>query len=71
MTADERAAAEEQAEPQAAIATASNQPVIALEVTARTPGGGVFVREAVLRLDPSASKGYVVLDWRRGDLSDP
>jgi hypothetical protein len=38
-------------------------------VTARIFTGGVFVRDAVLRLYPGAPKGYVVLDWRRGDLA--
>jgi general secretion pathway protein K len=67
QTADERAAAEE-AEARAAAedATAGN-PVIAVEVIAHSSSGGVFVRQAVLRLNPASPKGYAVLDWRRGD----
>ena len=69
QTADERAAGEgAQAEAVADEATPDN-PVIALDVTARSSSGGVFVRHAVLRLDPAAPKGYVVLDWRRGELA--
>jgi general secretion pathway protein K len=43
--------------------------VVAVSVIART-GNAVFVREAVLKLDPQAPAGYVVLDWRRGDLPE-
>ena len=73
LTADQRAAVEaqmEQAEaatPAEGAADASDTPVIGLDVIARSSNGGVFVRHAVLRLDRSP-KGYVVLDWRRGDL---
>ena len=47
----------------------ADQPVIAIDVTARSTRGGVFVRHAVLRLDPANPKGYAVLDWRRGDIA--
>lgn len=72
-TADERTAAEaEEARDDAEdAAAASDMPVIALDVIARSSNGGVFVRNAVLRLDRAAPKGFVVLDWRRGDLAAP
>ncbi len=69
QSADERAAAEEaQADAESGEASAMN-PVIALDVIARTSTGGIFVRHAVLRIDPSKPKGYMVLDWRRGELA--
>jgi general secretion pathway protein K len=34
---------------------------------ARIPGGAVFVRDAVVHLEPTAPKGYVVLHWGRGE----
>ena len=68
LTADQRAAAEE-AEVEAAMDDMMERsPVIAMDVTARSSSRGVFVRHAVLRIDSSAPKGYIVLDWRRGDL---
>ena len=69
LTADERAAAEIEQERAQGEAESSDAAVIALEVTARTASGGTFVRDAVLRLDPGSPKAYIVLDWRRGDLS--
>jgi general secretion pathway protein K len=54
--------------PNKAVAQA-DAPVIGLDIVARTAGGGVFVREAIVRLDTANPKGYVVLDWRRGELS--
>src|SRR5262245_13123942 len=67
QTADERAAAEEE-QAEAAAEDADTHPIINIDVIARAAGGGVFVRHAVLRLDPAVPKGYVVLDWRRGDM---
>ncbi len=55
--------------PGAAGANAT-EAVVDVEVTAESIGGGVFVRHAVLRLDTNAPKGFVVLDWRHGDLRD-
>jgi general secretion pathway protein K len=46
-----------------------NEVVMELDVLAEAKGGGVFVRHAVVRLDASKPKGYVVLDWRRGELA--
>ena len=46
----------------------SDEDLVRLVITARASTGGLFVRDAVLRLDLSSLKGYVVLDWRRGDL---
>ena len=72
LTADERAAAEAaEQETAAAEADIRDAPIIALHVMARASGGGIFVREAVIRLDPMAPKGYAVLDWRRGNRVDP
>lgn len=73
LTADERAAAEaaEQAAAAGTAAEPADSPVIAVEVTARASGGGAFIRQAVIRIEPMAPKGHVVLDWRRGDrISD-
>jgi general secretion pathway protein K len=44
--------------------------VIGLDIVAHTLGGGVFVRDAVVRLDAANPKGYVVLDWRRGERAE-
>lgn len=44
--------------------------VIDVEVTARGRDGGVFIRRAVLRLDPDEPRGYSVLYWRRGFLGE-
>ncbi len=50
--------------------TANDLPVlVAIDVTAQSEDGGVFVRHAVLRLDPGSGKGYAVLDWSRGNLA--
>jgi general secretion pathway protein K len=43
--------------------------IVSIEVVAEATGGAVFVRRAVLQLDPANAKGYAVLDWRRGDLA--
>ena len=53
-----------------AAGTNAAEAVVDVEVTAENTGGGVFVRHAVLRLDPNAPRGFVVLDWRHGDLRD-
>jgi general secretion pathway protein K len=66
LTADERATAEAEQEL-AATDEQSTNAIIALDVTARTVNGGTFVRHAVLRIDPGSPKGYVVLEWRRGN----
>ena len=42
--------------------------IVEIEVRAREPGGGIFVRNAVLKIDSSHATGYVVLDWHRGEL---
>jgi len=44
--------------------------IIEAQITARSRDGGVFVRYAVLKLEPQGSKAYSVLDWRRGVLDD-
>ncbi len=49
---------------------ANEKPVIEVTSVGRSGSGGVFVRIAVLRLDTDDPKGYAVLDWRRGRLSD-
>ncbi len=49
-------------------AGASDEDFVRLVVTARASNGGLFVRDAVLKLNSDNPKGYVVLDWRRGDL---
>jgi general secretion pathway protein K len=54
----------------AAVAGVSKKEIVRLSVTARASNGGVFVRDAVLKLDSDHPKGYVVLDWRRGDLGE-
>ena len=47
-----------------------NEDLVRVVVTARASNGGVFVRDVILELDSDSSKGYVVLDWRRGDLTE-
>jgi general secretion pathway protein K len=73
LTADQRAATEA-AEQEAALREAEESAgarIFAVEATARAASGGIFVREAVIRIAPTAPKGYVVLDWRRGEtISD-
>jgi general secretion pathway protein K len=39
--------------------------VVTVRVEARTRGGGVFVREAVLKRDSGAADPFKVLDWRQ------
>lgn len=41
--------------------------VAEIQVTARTRDGGLYLRDCVVQIDPANAKGYVVLDWRRGD----
>ena len=50
-------------------ATKSDMAVAAVEIIAKPIAGGLYVRHAVLRMDPANPKGYVVLDWRRGALA--
>jgi general secretion pathway protein K len=44
--------------------------IFEIEAKALTVDGGIFVRHAVLKIDPSSPRGYAVLEWRRGDLDD-
>ncbi len=46
----------------------SRDVVFTVRATARTAGGGVFVREAVIELSPSEERPYLVHAWRRGAL---
>ena len=51
--------------------TANAPPVTAaIEAVAHSVDGGTFFRYAVVRLDPKNPKGYVVLEWKRGVLTD-
>lgn len=56
-------------QPAAAAGEASDAVIVRAQVQARTADGGVFVRLAVLKLEPEKPKGYTPLDWRRGRLS--
>jgi general secretion pathway protein K len=56
--------------PANANATKTDEQVLDLEVTAHAPDGGIFVRHAVVRIDPGNPRGYAVLDWRRGQLAE-
>lgn len=49
---------------------ASGEPetVLSVESIARLPDGGIFVRDAVMKIDPDSPKGYDLRDWRRGNL---
>ena len=51
----------------AAVAPASTATVLRVVSTARMNDGAAFTREAVVRLDRSSPRGYVVLEWRRGE----
>ena len=44
--------------------------VVAVSVVAHADAGAVFIREAVLRVEPQALKGYVLLAWRQGELPE-
>jgi general secretion pathway protein K len=44
--------------------------IVEIDVRALAAGGGIFVRHAVLKIDPASPTGYVVLDWRRGDRDE-
>ena len=44
---------------------------VSIMAAARGRRGGVFVREAVVRLDPASPGGYVTLRWARGQLPLP
>lgn len=50
-------------------APAPTAPVLRVVSRARTGDGAAFTREAVVRLDRSSPKGYVVLEWRRAEAS--
>jgi hypothetical protein len=54
-----------EAKPQAAH---PDEKLIAAQITARSHDGGVFVRTAVLNLEPQGALSYSVLDWERGSL---
>ena len=43
--------------------------VATIRAEARTEGGAVFVREAIIRVTGGAARPYAVLDWRRGKRS--
>jgi len=84
LTADQRAADEERGTAAQGAADETEQPaqaepaqqapqaekIIEVNVIARSSNGGIFVRDAVLRLDSMSTKGYTVLAWRRGDLAE-
>jgi len=75
LAADDNAAVNSAAgqpnQAQAPAAQDADQPVIAdAIVTASLPGGGVFVRRAILQIDATDPKGYIVRDWRRIDASN-
>ncbi len=53
--------------PAAAAAPPAAPTVVDIEATGRGDDGGVFVRHAVVALDPAQAKGYDVLAWERGD----
>jgi general secretion pathway protein K len=57
--------AKPEAKPQAAH---PDDKLIAAEITARSRDGGVFVRTAVLNLEPQGAQPYFVLQWERGSL---
>lgn len=50
-------------------ASAGAPSVVDVEVTARSSDGGVFVRRAIVSLDPDSPKGYQLLAWRLGALA--
>src|SRR5215471_9904458 len=63
--AEQASNAEEDQKPAAPAKGGSsrNGDVLDLEITARSSDGGVFIRHAVVQLDPGSPKGYAVLDW--------
>ena len=51
--------------PLTVVTDKSAEAIVEIEVRALAAGGGVFVRNAVLKIDPTSPTGYVVLDWHR------
>ncbi len=45
--------------------TSNAERIVSVRVTAKSRNGGLFARQAVLRLTPESSKGYQVLEWER------
>ncbi len=45
-------------------------PILEIEATAHGSDGAVYVRSAIVRVDSSVPRGYTVLDWHRGDLTE-
>ena len=45
---------------------ATGKATVWISSTARSRRGGLFVRDAIVRLDPTAPAGYVTLRWARG-----
>lgn len=43
--------------------------IVAVEATGRSNDGGIFVRHAVIQIDPDLPAGYDVLAWERGDVA--
>ena len=58
-------AAAPQAAPQAGGPVIVREPVIGVEVIARSSSGGTFARHAILKLAADNPKGYAVLEWSR------
>ncbi|MBV8536351.1 MAG: general secretion pathway protein GspK [Alphaproteobacteria bacterium] len=51
--------------PDTSVAGAPAKMTVTIVSTARTRRGGVFTREATIRLDSTAAKGYLALRWAR------
>jgi general secretion pathway protein K len=49
----------------------ADEKLIAAQITAHSRDGGIFVRTAVLSLEPQGAQSYSVLDWARGVLDQP
>lgn len=52
----------------AGISGKPSETVVKIEVRALSADGGIYVRHAVLRIDPASPTGYVVLDWHHGEV---
>jgi hypothetical protein len=44
--------------------------VVTIRSEGRTPGGGLFVREAVVDMTGKADNPYVILAWRKGRVPE-
>jgi general secretion pathway protein K len=57
-------------DPKSGSSDGASPTIVTVEVAAQATRGGIFVRRAVVRLNPGEGKGYTVLDWARGEPAE-